>query len=307
MTLYKNLLIIGAPRSGTNMLRDAICSLPGYCTWNCDEINYIWRYGNKSNKTDVLKSCDATKPIKHYIRKQFNRLACQSKLYAEYSSFYVVEKTCANCLRVDFVDEIARPQYIYIKRNPFDVVASMLKRWTAPLDPIYLLKKAKYVPISDLPYSAQNYLQTRLNRFLRRGQALSTWGPRYEGIDSDISKLSLVEVCALQWLNCVRSAEGELSRIALSRIQTVVSVDYEDLVAKPKEILTDCLAKIKAYPTSRMHSPQEFQQLISDKIGYHAPSIYGGSVKYGKSLSSQAYDAVSNVVASYSPLLIPSR
>ena len=303
MTLYNNLVIIGAPRSGTNMLRDAICSLPGYFTWNCDEINYIWRYGNNSNRTDVLKSCDATIPIKHYIRKQFDRLAYKSKLSVKFSSFYIVEKTCANSLRVDFVDEIFRPQYIYIKRNPFDVVASMLKRWTASLDPIYLFKKAKYVPISDLPYYAQKYLQSRLNRFLRKSQALSTWGPRYEGIDSDISNLSLVEVCALQWLNCVSSAEGDLHRIASSRTQSVVNIDYEDFVATPKEILTNCLETIKAYPTSRMHSSQDFQHLISDKIDQYVSSIYAGSVQYGKTLSPQAYDAVSSIVANYSALL----
>ena len=39
-------MIIGAARSGTNMLRDVLTSLDGVDTWPCDEINYIWRHGN---------------------------------------------------------------------------------------------------------------------------------------------------------------------------------------------------------------------------------------------------------------------
>ena len=33
-----------------------------------------------------------------------------------------------------------------------------------------------------------------------------SWGPRYRGIDEDVANHSLVEVCALQWRACVRSA-----------------------------------------------------------------------------------------------------
>ena len=32
-------VIIGAPRSGTNMLRDVLVGVGGYATWPCDEIN----------------------------------------------------------------------------------------------------------------------------------------------------------------------------------------------------------------------------------------------------------------------------
>jgi len=35
-----DIIIVGAPRSGTNMLRDVLTSFDGVCTWPCDEINY---------------------------------------------------------------------------------------------------------------------------------------------------------------------------------------------------------------------------------------------------------------------------
>ena len=40
-------IIIGAGRSGTNMLRDLLAQLPQFSTWPCDEINYIWRHSAK--------------------------------------------------------------------------------------------------------------------------------------------------------------------------------------------------------------------------------------------------------------------
>ena len=44
----KTVIILGAPRSGTNMLRDILCQHPFLNTWNCDEINPIWKYNNYS-------------------------------------------------------------------------------------------------------------------------------------------------------------------------------------------------------------------------------------------------------------------
>ena len=93
-------VILGAARSGTNMLRDSLCSLPGFGTWPCDEINYIWRYGNKRFANDELTPGHAREPVTSYIRSAFNRIAKQ------HQPNYVVEKTCANTLRVPFVHTV---------------------------------------------------------------------------------------------------------------------------------------------------------------------------------------------------------
>ena len=41
---FTPVIIIGAPRSGTNMLRDILTNFEGIETWPCDEINYIWTW-----------------------------------------------------------------------------------------------------------------------------------------------------------------------------------------------------------------------------------------------------------------------
>jgi len=130
---FKPIIIIGAPRTGTNMLRDIIGAQPGFATWPCDEINYIWRYGNSGFPTDELIPIQVTPSIRKYIRKQFQLVS------KRYRSVYVVEKTCANSLRLDFV-ELLFPEAIYINiiRDGRDAASSASKRWKAPL---YIPKK----------------------------------------------------------------------------------------------------------------------------------------------------------------------
>ncbi|MDZ7846842.1 MAG: sulfotransferase [Owenweeksia sp.] len=153
-------IIIGAGRSGTNILRDSICSLPGFETWPCDEINYIWRHGNIGKATDRFTPEDARPSVKKFIRSQFEKFQRSS------GAGTVVEKTCANSLRVAFINEILPgARYIFIVRNGYDVTSSAMARWRATLDLDYILKKARYVPKSDIPYYASRYLANRIKKF----------------------------------------------------------------------------------------------------------------------------------------------
>jgi len=129
-------VIIGAPRSGTNMLRDLLCSVDGVATWPCDEINYIWRHGNLRYPSDAFSPDMVNPRIQQYIRGQFSWVA------KKYGARIVVEKTCANSLRVDFVERVlSQPKYIFIARDGVDVVCSAMRRWRAKLDLPYVLRK----------------------------------------------------------------------------------------------------------------------------------------------------------------------
>jgi len=84
-------IIIGAGRSGTNMLRDMLTSLPDFATWDCDEINPIWRHGNIGWPNDEIPPENATTKVDDYIRRAFTSIWKAKK-----QPGYVVEKTCAN-------------------------------------------------------------------------------------------------------------------------------------------------------------------------------------------------------------------
>lgn len=225
------LIIIGAPRSGTNMLRDAITSLPGFGTWPCDEINYIWRHGNIHYQSDEFTRDMARPEVRNYIRNQFDRIA------RKHGFATVVEKTCANSLRVGFVDEILPDaRFLFVTRDGMDAVGSALLRWKAPLDIPYLARKVRYIPISDVPYHAARYFGNRLHRLWSREKRLAFWGPQFGGLEEALRRHTLTEVCALQWQACVRRAEEDFRGMDQGR---VLRISYEDFVHQPEQHLRE--------------------------------------------------------------------
>lgn len=225
--VYEKVIIIGAPRSGTNMLRDLLTELKGVGTWPCDEINYIWRHGNVRFPSDVFTPDMATPGVKRYIQGHFDRFASSNELHV------LVEKTCANSLRVGFVNEVVPgAKYIFIVRDGLDAVGSALIRWKAELDIPYLLKKVRYVPPTDLPYYGLRYFGNRLYRILSNEKRLATWGPVLNDMKEVFSTHSLDEACAIQWAACVNNAERDFEAIPAADI---LRVKYEEFVSNPVE------------------------------------------------------------------------
>lgn len=226
-------IIIGAPRSGTNMLRDVLTSFDGISTWPCDEINYIWRHGNVRYPSDEIPAIRATPAIQNYIQQRF------SDIRQKYSAGIVVEKTCANSLRVPFVDAVVpNAKYIFIYRDGIDATGSAKERWTAELDISYILEKVRYVPKMDLPYYALRYFWARIYRLISREKRLAFWGPALDNMPSILENNTLNEVCALQWQRCVDKAEVAISEMPADK---VVRVRYEDFVRRPAAELSRIL------------------------------------------------------------------
>jgi len=218
-------IILGAPRSGTNVLRDVLGSPASAVTWPCDEINYLWRHGNRAFPSDELPRVAATDSVRSFVRARFERLAGPGITH-------VIEKTCANCLRVPFVDAILPDaRYIHIVRDGRDAALSIMKRWTGGAALGYVLRKARFVPPVDVPYYAWRYLRSRLARFARPDGAVGSWGPRFDGIDELLREGPLSRVCAEQWRRCVREAADALERLPAERS---IRVRYESFVEAPE-------------------------------------------------------------------------
>ena len=222
-------IIVGAARSGTNMLRDALTQIPGAASWPCDEINPIWRHHWAAYPTDELRPHHATPRVRRYIRAAFSRLANRT------NARWVVEKTCANSLRVDFVQTVfPEAKFVFLLRDGRDVAASALKRWTAKPDWRYLARKARHLPLGDTPYYALRYLRYQFYRARSKTDRYRTWGPRFEGIDQMLLTHPLLEVCAEQWRQCVVQSHAALIRLAPER---VCYLRYEVLAARPQQEL----------------------------------------------------------------------
>lgn len=214
-------IIVGAGRSGTNALRDALCELDQFHTWPCDEINYIWRHGNRRFPTDQMSRQNATVKATAYIRDAFAR---RSALVPDAT---LIEKTCANSLRVAFVHEVfPNARFIHIIRDGRDVTASAMSRWTAELDIRYLAAKGRFVPRSDLPFYAYQYFLSRISKLRSVEDRLSWWGPKFKGMQ-DLAASPLEVVAAVQWERCVSLAFEQLSEVPPAQVATV---RYQDLV-----------------------------------------------------------------------------
>ena len=94
----------------------------------------------------------------------------------------------------------------------------------------YLFRKLGTFPWISCAAYGLRYLYDTAPSLLGISQQLSTWGPRYPGIDQDAAHYDLTEVCCRQWLACVNSFER--SRNIFDPTQ-LLEVRYEDLLDRP--------------------------------------------------------------------------
>lgn len=215
--MSNTVFIMGAPRSGTNLLRDLLTSDDRMVTWDCDEINTIWRFGNYLAESDEDNDMVASPRIKDFIHSKFNSLT-------DVKNKVIVEKTCANSLRPNFIHDIfPAGKFIIIQRNGFDCALSAKKKVIKGFDLKYQLAKWKYAPLVSLYY-------------IYKSKRAGIWGPHYKNMELDIKSKSALEVAAIQWKKCneaLLAFEGKMTPSQLIRIR------YEDLVNNPEEVLKE--------------------------------------------------------------------
>ncbi len=255
---YQPVIIIGAARSGTNMLRNCLATLEDIDTWPCDEINLIWRHGNRNFPSDELLPSHANPVAKRYIRLFFDKFAKDNKLK------YLVEKTCANSLRIPFINEVIREaKYIYIIRDGRDASASTMKRWKASVEPTYLLKKIRFVPISDIPYYGVRFLRNRWHQLKDKEKKQAYWGPRIASLEKNIAQYSFAELCARQWVETVRASQKGFSEIGK---ENVCSIHYEDFIQNPQKEMTK-IVEFLGYPFTPEVVERSVARVRSDSVG----------------------------------------
>ncbi|MCB1475009.1 MAG: sulfotransferase [Rhodobiaceae bacterium] len=222
------LVIIGAGRSGTNMLRDTLTAIPGWATWPCDEINLIWRHGNTNWPDDAIPPA-AAGAARPYVRRAFDRIQRAT------TASVIVEKTCANSLRVPYVDSIIpEARYLYLVRDGRDVTLSAMRRWTAGIEPAYLLRKLRFAPPGDIPHYALRFLENRWHQMRSTSRRQALWGPRFPGMNSYAAAHELVELCARQWAECVLASDAAFSVMPQEKM---FAIRYEEFVSDPGQIL----------------------------------------------------------------------
>ena len=222
------LIILGPPRTGTNLLRDLLVqSSADLYTWSCDEINPIWRLPCPSYPSDELPPSLLNV---HNIKKIHYHF---SKLSHSFSETTIVEKTCANSLRIPYIKTIfPSSNIVTITRNRHDAVNSAFIKANSRSSFVYLLRKIKYTPICQLPF----YIRS-LTR-LYKTKNISPWGPLYNGYRADLDAFGLDFMLAQQWKKCNDSIVHHLGSI---NAPGLYNITYENLVCDPQFYIADIL------------------------------------------------------------------
>jgi len=225
------IIIIGAARSGTKMLRAVLAASSEFVDFPYD-INYIWKYGNYNIDHDELTPEDLSERTRAFIQNKFNKLLSQS------SAKRVLEKSVPNSLRIGFVRAVFPDcKIIHLYRDGRDVAADARLCWQASAtDDMIQSKHDLFKKIIDFPYIfASPYLLNHLKIYVSRKfsgkEHVSSWGPRFKGIRETIKEYSLLEVCGIQWSKSIESSLRDL--LLLDEGNDFINIRYEDFVQEP--------------------------------------------------------------------------
>jgi hypothetical protein len=239
------LVILGAPRSGTKLLR-SLLGQSAHCTTIPYGINHVWRTGLPPNAPDRRPATDATDQRTQQIRSHLLDLA---DAHHTPTSGYLVEKTCANTLRVPFVNRVLPDaQFIHILRDGRDAAVSAREKWNRPPSLRYLLGKLRYVPLRNTSFLLW-YLRNLWQGLFTIDGSVQYWGPRYEGIGEDLGQHSLLSVCARQWQACVSTCLDDLEPLPPDRL---ISIRYETLVSD-RNVLDRLIEWLSLTDGDRLH------------------------------------------------------
>lgn len=251
-------VILGAARSGTKFLR-ALLGASRACAVVPYGLNHVWRYEHATSSDDVLHADQASDRATRYIRRTLLRTGRHS---ATSSARYLVERTCANTLRVGYVRRVLPDaRFIHIVRDGRDVTASARHQWERSPDRLVRLKKLWAAPRAAL-CAGLRHVRTAVRSGLAARARSTTWGPRYPGIASDLKVHPVLGVCARQWMHCVEACLDGLAAVPSPRRLTV---RYETLVASPDPL--DKLASFLDLPDPEAVHAQYRRTVYSDSVG----------------------------------------
>ena len=249
------IIIIGAPRSGTKMLRELL-KLHPEISGALHEEERVWSYGNRDKTSQPLFLSDLTPKIKKHIREHYR------KKEEEDFGKWIVAKNVANSLRVEFVHEIfPKSPFIHIVRDGRDCVPSAIERWNKPLDLMYLIKngvlKNKKFPIKEMPFFLIRQVRWVIRKLFSKEKRLKWWGPKFHDSSTLFDRYSLIELCGIQWSRCFDSASSGLERINSDLSYTI---RYEDLTSNPIECMHEVFNFLK------LSSSKELENNIIDYV-----------------------------------------
>ena len=136
--LDRPLIVIGAGRSGTTLVRRALIQHKEVTSFEF-EMNALWKYGNEHVNHDMLNVNEHySRKVSDYIQKAFIAQSSKSQ------KLRVLDKTVANVMRPAYIQKVLPcAKVLHVIRDGRSVSASAIARWSAKHPASYFLKKLK--------------------------------------------------------------------------------------------------------------------------------------------------------------------
>ena len=226
-TWREPIIVVGAPRSGTKMLRELLKLHPKISGAQYEK-ERIWCYGNRGRMNASIGPEMLTPEIEKFIWQHFRRECIKS------GGKWIVDKNVANTLRLEFIREIfPNSPIIHIVRDGRDAACSAVQRWQKPADFKYIIKNRAF-PLEELPFFIKRQINFKLEKMLTGKKHVKWWGPRFDDSDALVQKYSLLELCGIQWARCVEAVTTELGNLDANSY----TIKYEAIIHSPAEEMT---------------------------------------------------------------------
>jgi hypothetical protein len=225
--LQAPIIIVSAPRSGSNLLFEQLAAIPGFWTIG-GESHAIFRlfphlraeneqldsgclgeYHADSETCQLLRNC-----FIYLLRDARGRQYLNLQASERPPTVCLLEKTPRNALNIPFLQKVfPDARFVYLYREPRQAVASLIEAWTLGL------QSGRFKTFPELP-----------------GWDRPGWCFLLPPGWREMRGKSLAEIAAFQWSASNRIIIEELSSLPEERW---TAVTYEALVADPQSVLTD--------------------------------------------------------------------
>jgi len=280
--VHRTTFIVGAPRSGTTLMGLILDLHPLISCWV--EPYFVIDHHFRSAPNDCRVAEDATSEVKTYILNSFDhfrrRRGCRM----------VVDKSPRNGLKMPFLSEVfPEGKFIHVLRDGRDATLSIHRRWLAREN--FFRDKRSFL---QMTIAIKNYLDRQtlfahklaalhfevgsLGDVLRgqgslqrvRWEGRRGWGPRFEGWQSMIDRVSSLGFSSLQWAKCVEAVVEQSRSLHGSQF---LEVRYEEFLEQPKETLLEVFDFLQAplpedfmsrLPLLRTHNYGKWKKAYSD-------------------------------------------
>jgi hypothetical protein len=252
--MIKNAFIIGSGRSGTTLLGDILDLHPLICRWY--EPYFVFDRYFRNEPNDCRTSKDANDSVKKYISGAFDHFRDRRKCRT------VIDKSPRNSLKIPFLLEIfPKARFIHIVRDGRDATLSIYREWQKrqtilnernyyqALQTIRkflvrqpLLEHKIAAAIFEIGDFRHIFCRKMVFQRYKRWCGRIGWGPRFEGWQDLIDKVSTLEFSALQWVKCLEAIVADRNRIEEDRY---LEIRYEDFLMRPEKTLAGIFEFLK--------------------------------------------------------------